>query len=342
MNVTLCVVFGSKHRAVVWAGTYETDNPPSPGQSTEIHLHAQRDMRDEYPESILTEVVHSEISDEGTALLFLYAGEELPDAHVTDLLEASQWIPMSEDQAQDIMDVVDSAPPMAYTHDVLLVVGSSEEKDETGSPVLEAWNRSIAADDPLIPMFGERLFVDVLDAFVEEDIEDMDEEDDVLDESESESSEGGLILSLEMEANENNVGSGQGGLPAVVVYAAKVDPGEAQVAFWVSSLGDITGFDLVAAGWEKMTPETFDSRDFRLSERVDLARRTRIYTDLDEDGEYMLADYELENAGGVLESQYELLPSALVEHCVAAKEMLRLDDIVSGWVEQSGSEEDSK
>lgn len=331
IDVTLCVAFGSRNRAVVWAGTYETEFAPTPGQSTEIHLHDPADERDEGPESIMAEVVYSEIEDNGTTVVFLYAGEELPNEHVSSLFEASQWVPMSEAQARDIMEIVDAAPPMAHTHDVLLVAGDLDARDEDGNPTFEAWNREIAADDPVIPMFGERLYVDVLDALpFDEDEADGDIEDEIDEGDES-------PVGMRMVADENNVGSAADGLPAVVFYAAKVDHGEAQVGFWVSSLADISGFDLVAAGWQKMTPETFDPVEFRLAERVDLARRTRIDTDVDSEGQYFLKDYELLNAAQVEESQYELLPSALANHCRAAREMLGINEIVSGWAdEQSG------
>lgn len=332
MDVTLCVAFGSRERAVVWAGSYQTEFAPTPGQSTEIHLHSQPDARDEDPESIFAEVVHAETEDDGTTIVFLYAGEQLPDDHICMLLEASQWVPMNAVQARDVMEIVDAAPPMAHTHDVLLVVGDLEAKDEDGNPTFESWNRAIIPDDPVIPMFGERLYVDVLDALPSDDEEDeSDDEDEDLSDSPT-------LVGLQMIANEDDTGSAATGLPAVVFYAAKVDPGEAQVGFWVSSLGDVSGFDLVAAGWQKMTPDIFDPIEFRLGERVDLARRTRIDSDVDDDGQLFLKDFELRDAARVEESQYELLPSALVNHCKAAKEMLGIDDIVSGWLDEQSDD----
>jgi hypothetical protein len=328
MDVTLCLVFGSLDRAIVWAGAYETDQPPMAGQSTEIHLHTQPDMQDSEPETIIAEVVHSEVSEEGETVVFLYAGEDMPDEHTISLLSALRWLPMSDNQAQDVMEIVAAAPPMARLHDVLLIVGDVNNLDSEGNPSVEAWNRTISADDPVIPMFGERMYVDVIDAVpLDEDYEEVDENLDIDNED----------IVFIPAANEENTGSAENGLPAVVFYAAKVDPGEAQVGFWVSSLGDITGFDLVAAGWEKMTQDTFDPIEFRLSERVDLSRRTRIETDFDEEGQIVLNDFEVKNAAEVTESQYELLPSALANHCRTAKEMLSIDDIVSGWVDEQGN-----
>lgn len=331
MDVTLCLVFGSRERAVVWAGSYETDQPPMAGQSTEIHLHTQPDMEDPEPETIVAEVVHSEVSEEGETVVFLYAGEDMPDDRIVSLLSGLRWLPMDHDQAQDVMEIVAAAPPMARLHDVLLIVGELDGVDEEGNPSIEAWNRTISADDPVIPMFGERMYVDVIDAIPLDEEYFLSEEDDEDEEEESLDSEGVVFMPA---ANEENVGSAADGLPAVVFYAAKVDPGEAQVGFWVSSLGDITGFDLVAAGWEKMTPDTFDPVEFRLSERVDLSRRTRIDTDFDEEGQIVLNDFDVKDAAYVTESQYALLPSALVNHCRAAKEMLSIDDIVSGWADE--------
>jgi hypothetical protein len=335
MDVTLCLVFGSRDRAVVWAGAYETDQPPMAGQSTQIHLHTRPDMEeDPEPEIIVAEVVHSEVSEEGETVVFLYAGEYIPDERIVSLLSALRWLPMADNQAQDVMEIVAAAPPMARLHDVLLIVGELDGLDNEGNPSVEAWNRTISADDPVIPMFGERMYLDVIDAIS------MDEEylleDEYEDGEESELVEGDEGVVFVPEANENNIGSAADGLPAVVFYAAKVDPGEAQVGFWVSSLGDITGFDLVAAGWEKMTADTFDPIEFRLSERVELSRRTRIDTEFDEEGQIVLNDFEVKNASEVTESQYALLPSALVNHCRAAKEMLSIDDIVSGWVDEQG------
>lgn len=349
MDVTLCLVFGSRDNAVVWAGSYETDEPPMEGQSTEIHLHTHPDLGEPEPDSIIAEVVHTEISEEGQGVVFLFAGEELPDERITSLLSALRWVPMSDSQAQDVMEIVEAAPPMARVHDVLLVAGDLDRVDSEGKPDVEAWNRTISADDPVIPMFGERMYIDVLDALPYYDEEDMLDgyEHGADEEHESDTEEPDLdadpnILDLIPEADENNVGSGATGLPAVVFYAAKVDPGEAQVGFWVSSLGDISGFDLMAAGWEKMTPDTFNPTEFRLAERVDLSRRTHIDTDFDDEGQIILNDYEVENASQVSESQYELMPSALVNHCRTAREMLELDDIVSSWVDEQDEGNASK
>lgn len=334
-DVMLYVAFGSRDRAVVWAGTYQTEEPPRPGQSTEIQLHSRPDMEDEDPESLLTEVVYAEEDEEtGVTVVYLYAGETLPDERISQLFEASKWVSMGEPEARSIMELVDATPPLAHTHDVLLIVGDPDAKDGEGKRAPEAWNRVIVADDPVIPMFGERLYVDVLDALPldDEDEEDGEGEGEDLDLEDADDEE--PVLGVHLIADENVEGTGAYGLPAVVFYAAKVDPGEAQVGFWVSGLGDVSGFDLVAAGWQKMSPDQFDADEFRLSERVDLAKRTKIYTELDDDGQYVLKDYELLDAATVTESQYDLLPQALVNHCRAASEMMQIDDIVSGWVDE--------
>jgi hypothetical protein len=333
VDITLCVAFGSTADHAVWAGTYRTDELPEVGMRTELRLTDSSIEKTDH-DSIVAEVIYSDVDSDGDPVVYLFAGPQIPDADVTDLLVQSSWVELGEEAAFGVMTILDAAPPTAAIHDVLLVIGDPSRTDEQGNPDVEAWHRVVAPHDPMIPMFAERLYLDPTDS-----MSDPDEDDDFDDDREFPEGDAAVdgefpdsrMTNLDIDLDEP--GSPDEGYPCLVFYASKSEPGEAQLGFWVTSLGELTGFDLVAAGWVRLTPEEFDAGDFRVAERVELALRTEIVTDLDEDGDPFLVDFEITDAIDVREDQYELLPHLLQEQAKASHELARVEDVIRAWSE---------
>lgn len=330
-NLLMCIAFGSTAAPAVWAGANDLEQMPQVGQVANLEF---REASTGDTLTVSAEFVYVGLDDEGDDVAYLYAGD-LPDEQLHTALEGSAWTQLSPEAAKSILAIVESAPPVAAVHDVLLVIGDPEAVDEDGEPAVQAWNRTIYPDDPLVPMFGERLIIDVFDAT--EDYSDSDDEDESFDDSddEDEDSSGEVLVRVLAPIDLTAPGTPEDGYPSVVFYAAKVEAGEAQVGFWVHSIGAATAFDLVEAGWQMLSPEQFDPVEFRVAERVNLAVRTTIVTGEDEDGTPALLDFAVLDASGVREDQYSLMPTILAEHCRAANELNGdMDALIRSWSQE--------
>jgi hypothetical protein len=306
------------------------------GQRTQFDFHASfPDGRSDVTE-LVTQVVYVEEEEDGTEVSYLFGGEEIPDSDLQARFEAAFWTRMSDDEARDVLEIVAVTPPVAAIHDVLLLVGDPTARDEDGNLVpVEAWNFYLNPDDPRLPMFGQRLQFDLLNWIPDEDDEEDEDLDDLDEDVDSEENDPVIPQDIDVWVPS----SAAEGATALVVYCSIVDVGEAQVSFWVSSLGDIDGFDLMAAGWEKLGPDTFDPVEFRAAERIDLALRTHLEIRMDPYGEVYLTDFEIQDAVNVSEDQYALLPPSMIEACRAARELLDVDDIVRDWGDSDSDKE---
>lgn len=319
MALTLCVAFGTVDEPAVWAAIIDDDWEPAVGMRAEFHVKANADDVDDLFEIVAQVMYISEVED-GSAVVYLFGGEDLPDESMTDRLEANSWTQLESDEAHSVMEVVSAAPPTAAAHDVLLVVGDPFSQPD-GSPVaFQAWNRMIAPEDPLLPMFGQRLVVDLLDSVSDDALE-----PDLRDDGDS------VPFRVVIPVDPWTPGNASDGVNTVVVYCAVVDAGVAQVVFWAPSLEAIDGFDLLAAGWEMLTEEDFDPLDFKLAERIELALKTELQIELDEDGEPYLTDFQIRDAAEVSPDLYDLLPPGLAEQCRFAAEMTEADDVLARW-----------
>lgn len=325
IEVTLCVAYGSVENPEVWVGSYSADEERLPflGMRTHVQLAPPEDDEEEYfgDSTVVAEVTFADFEDE-EPVAYLYGGEELPGEELREKFEAALWMRLSTQDARYVLELVELAPPAAAIHEVLIVVGDVDVLDEAGNPAFQAWGSTLIPGDPTIPMFGDRIRMDIFTRASDDENED-DFDDEALEDNE-----------LEIEVIDlNEPASLERGFPALVVYSAKVEVGVAQLAVWVPSLGEVSGFDMIAAGWELMAPEELD---FRLDERIKLAQRTRLDIGIDDEGDAILTDYEILDAAEVREDQYELLPPVLVEHCQTAREMSNLDSIVAKWVNEQG------
>lgn len=336
-RIMLCVAFGSKTHPAAWASSLDVEELPSIGMRTQLFLHSRAESTENLETSaeeddssyVVAEVAHVGVDDDGVPVAYLFASSDLPDDETIGYLEQGHWVRLGDDAARGILTILESSPPAAATHEVMLVLGDVAPDGDPSK--VEAWTKCFLPDDPRIPMFGDRMLLDPLDALGEyEDSEDEDSADaDGGETPDKESAEGtpyNRWLDLEQQ------GSDDEGYPALVFFAAKVDAGEAQVAFWIPKPGTLNGFDLLAAGWQQMSVEEFDPIEFRVVERVDLASRTVIRVQENSDESLgLLVDYEVDNAASVRDDQLELLPPVLAEHCLASRELGDIDAIIESW-----------
>lgn len=322
MAVTLCVAFGTPEEPAAWAAVMDDEWEPTIGMRAEFHVKASAEDEEDLFE-IVAQVVYIGSADDGSAITYLFGGEDLPDEDMTDRLELNSWTRLPDEDARNVMDVVSAAAPTAAAHDILLVVGDPFARSDGAEVAYQAWNRIIAPEDPLLPMFGQRLVVDLLDSASDDAFgTDVVEEDPK------------TPFKVLIPVDPWTPGTAASGVNTIVVYSAIVDAGVAQVVFWAPSLASIDGFDLMAAGWEMLDEEDFDPVEFRLTERVELAAKTELRIALDEDDEPCLIDFQIQDAAEVSPDCYDLLPPGLAEHCRFAAEMVSADDIVAQWREE--------
>lgn len=327
MNAKLCVAFGSLENPSAWASEIPDDWTPVIGMRTQFNMHVEQENgeRDDY--EIIGQVVYTEAEEDGSTLAFIYGGEKEPEVVIQLLLEANGWVRLEDSEAHEIIQIVQIAPPSATMHDVLVLVGDMETKDEDGNLVFDVWTRLFEPEDPLLPMFGQRLFIDMVNSVADEEAE------RILD------AKGNVDV-----ADLNATPTLETGVPGLVIYCAIVSPGIAQMAFWVKSLGDIDGYTMLANGWEKLEEDDIDNNgDFRLMERLDLALRTRLDLKADEEGYPYLDDFSIDNAEEIPESSYDILPPMIVEYCKFAKELKtveNVDGLIAGWEEKEKPEDE--
>jgi hypothetical protein len=323
MNLTLCICFGTSENPLGVSLTIRRhdDDILRLGSITKFNL-----TDDEGPEPVLAEVMYNGLDDDGDPISFLYAGPELPDAETLAMFDDAEWNRMSDEEAQDILDnIIAHAAPNASLHEAILFAGDPSGGDPAHP--MQAWRRVFSPDDPLIPMFGQRIVMDPLDAVGDDDEEDLDDEEELTPDEEAQ-------LDYELEVDPTRVGTlyhDENLLPVAIIYAAKVAPGEAQVAMWTKSLQPVSGFDLVAAGWEMLDLTSEELIEFNVTERIRLALSTHIDVAYDEEDVPYLVDFDIDNAENITDKQIEFLPAILREQVFAARELDHIDDFIDSW-----------
>lgn len=338
----VCLLFGTLEQNVGWTTAQELSTAPTVGMLTNIKVEFRGEDGTETDSLDIPAVIAwVEEADDGD-LVYLYGGPTLPDADDLAILDAGDWERLEPDTATKAIEVIDGAPPAAGFHNVLLFIGDPNDVDEDGKAHFDVWNRPLIPDDPFLPIFGERLPIDLFDCTEYED-EGPDESDEDADGEFDEDLDEDIDddeLSIELEDLEPPVfpdpwdgGNPSDGYPALVIYTAITGLGEAGVAFWIPRLDGADGFDLTAAGWEKLDADAFDVEEFRASERINLATRTNLVTSQDEDGFWYLSEAVIDDAASVSPDQYELLPPAIADQCRFASELGSLENIVESWRE---------
>lgn len=357
MTSTLCVAFGSIEVPAVWATRMANEWVPEPGRRVQFQFRqdedadragskrfrANLDTGNEHDEdhdmtdAIVGHVTYADVQEDGEGIAFVYAGVPHPPVELQEILQANSWLRLSDEDARGVLDVIEHANPVAAVQDLMLVIGDPQ-MDADGVAPMETWSRIVQPYDPTLPLFGQRLILNAIagDEVYDEDDESNEYEDDAAADAAAEAAQAAAAARVDQRQDEVDLwapGSRSEGLPALVIYCTATEPGAAQVAFWVASLSDLDGFDLLAAGWEKFDPEVLNENgDFQLATRVRLALRTKLDIREDADGDSYVNDFEIVDAGSVPESSYPLLPAGLADHCRFAAELGDSDDIIGRWM----------
>lgn len=276
MVAWMCLAFGTLEQPVVWAAEVE-DCELEVGARTDLGLMTVGPDGDPEVTRIVSQVIMAETREDGVEVGYLFAGEEAPDEITEQRLSDGDWTRLEDEDALRVMELVMSAPPTASMHDLLLVIGEEDP---------QVWALTLEPEDPLLPMFGQRITLDALGAEVDETT-----------------------------------------MPALVIYSALVEAGVGEAVFWVDELtATVDGFDLLAAGWELLDEDEFDASEFRLGDRIRVARAVELTLEVDEDGDTYLTDFAVHDAESIPADCYELLPEALAEYCQFAAEVASNSD----------------
>lgn len=321
MNSKLCVAFGDLEHPSAWVSEVPEEMVPLLGMRTQLRMHVENAEGEDDDYEIVGQVVYMEDDEEdGSTLAFIYGGEEEPEEIIQLILETNGWVRLDDEEAFGIMEIVQVAPPTAALHDVLLIAGDLNKLDENGEPVFEVWNRIFEPEDPILPMFGQRVRIDILNSIKDETVE-----EDVL----GEPGEPYEVVDLDAP------GTLEDGVPGLVIHSARSEPGIAQMAFWVKSLDSFDRLSMIASDWEKIDiSDIDDDGSFKLLTRIDLALRTHLELRYDEEGFPYLYDFFIDKAEEVPEEDYEILPNMLIDHCKFAKEMAGVENVenmIAGW-----------
>jgi hypothetical protein len=361
MNTYLCVVFGYGDDAEVWAANITTDRYLSLGEAAKISLSSDNgDKLD-----VDGEIVHVGLTDEGNNYAIAVSESAVEDDEFREALSNSEWTLLGEEESEDVFDIVDTAPPVAALHDLLLVVGDYTATDEFGYPNgITVWHRVIEPNDVSVPLFGEKFYSHVIlsNAEIEPEIEELELEEGLsleevfnqMDTLENAPYDGGIdpdslsdgsdedlpspTIYIEAEVDLDIEGNPEDGYPVIAFYTAKVDYGVASIGVWAKNIEPYTEFDMIADGWELLGPELFNPLEFRLKERIDIAMQTLLTLSVDEDENRFVHEYALTKPEDITEAQFDLIPPALQDFVVGVKEISHeidnIDNLMSEWISE--------
>jgi hypothetical protein len=391
LNVYLCVSFGYEPDAEVWATSVEVPRELYLGDATNIKLVSEET---ENVYIIECEVAHIGETDEGNEYAYAFNNEPIENLEVKELLETSGWTLLEREDADNVIDTIDAAPPVAATHDLILAVGDYTQLDESGYPsTVQMWHRIVEPSDVSVPLFGEKFFShiimsnnelsdgeeidisDMSDEEVEELIEEIrangvtlvnksreeEDEDDpyfnpdeiIIDKVSGEPLEHfiefidnnhdePMRFYIEEQLTLEEEGSPEAGYPVLVFYTAKTGYGVASIGAWLKDLSEYTELDMIADGWELLGKDSLNLEEFRLKERIDIAKQTHLIMMFDDYDNRYVHEYSLSSPETVTKEQFILIPPALQEFIEGINEMNSeidsIDSIVSGWMEEESSD----
>jgi len=320
MRTVISLVFGPLHAPTGWAGEEDLPVLPMVGQTLVIDF-------DNVPvPSVRGQIFRTwEDPDLDTASVLIYAGHQPPADGTADALTGSGWQQLSNDTVTHLARVVEETPVIAAVHEVVLAVGGSTPATTS------VYRRTLNPDDPVLPLLGQRLLVDVLEN------NELDEDDPEFDDDE---------YLAKINDHLRGVGSprvSEFGLPVLTVHTSELQKGSARILMWTPHLGDVPEGALLDTGWVKTSPEDrcLDP-DFRLARRVNLAMRTELTLQENDYSSVSLGDWYINDPSDVTEEDKELLPVLLWEQTVAAQEIGSLDEIVAGWSEPPAPPESTR
>jgi hypothetical protein len=360
-NVYLCVSFGYEDNAEVWATSVKVPRELCLGDATNINLVSSYGDYKEY--IIECEVAHIGETDEGNDYAYAFNNEAIDDPEIKDSLASAGWSLLEREDADNVIDAIESSPPAAGIHDLLIAVGDYTKVDENGYPnEVQIWHRLIEPSDVSVPLFGEKFFSHIimsnneLSENEEIDISDMNEEEvkafwedidagkrlyvaageeeaeeespyfnpdeiiiDRVDSDASAESDFEFSIStdepmrfyIEEQLNLSEPGSPEEGYPILVFYTAKIGYGIAAIGVWLQSLAEYSELDMIADGWELLGKDSINLTDFRLVERIEIARQTHLVMMFDDYDNRYVHEYSLASPENVTEEQFDLIPPAL-------------------------------
>lgn len=392
MNVYLCVSFGYEPEAEVWATDVEVPRELYLGDATNIRLVSEEDGTIHIIEC---EVAHIGETEEGNEYAYAFNNDPIENPDIKELLAASGWTLLEREDADNVIETIDAAPPVAATHDLLLAIGDYSQVDENGYPnAVQMWHRLVEPSDVSVPLFGEKFFshiimsnnelredeaIDISD-MSDEEVEALLEEiriagkaaldktqgeeekeedspyfnpDEIIIDKAYEETPEGFIESqesmvepmrfyIEEQLTMEETGSPEEGYPVLVFYTSKIGYGVAAIGAWLKDLGEYTELDMIADGWELLGKESINLTDFRLKERIDIAKQTHLVMMFDDYDNRYVHEYSLLSPEQVTQEQFILLPPALQDFIEGINEMTfeldSIDSIVSAWMEEGSSE----
>ncbi len=331
MRALVSILFGVRNNKVGWVSESEINLLPNVGMVIPIRFGEE----DDHPlEGQVYRAWEDEDGDPGG--MVIYAGETIPDELFQESMETSGWERLTDEALKVLSDIIDETPVLAAIHEVVLIVGDPAREDR-----LLAFQRSLTPYDPALPLFSQRLRLDLAQDVDKDEYDDAEEEGEELTEEEWRVFQENETRGINGELADNSLIDGLiRGIPAITIYSALVRSGLGRVAFWTSSLGNLTAEHLVENDWEELRiPQQLDPRDFRLSERVNLAKQSIVSFEITDFGTARIRDWTMESPLLVGEDQYSLLPQMLVEHVKAASEFTHMDDYLAEWSRDSGWED---
>lgn len=217
--------------------------------------------------------------------VYAHGGAVVPPREVRELLTTRGCVRLSSEESEHIVATILNVPTLASIHEVLLIVGSED--------IYEAWRWVGAMEDRVIPIFGQRVHLPLLEMS-------KTPWSDVL-----ASTPPGIHRSVHMPKG-------------VVFYAAKSESGDAQIAVSIKSVDlpqEMNGFDLLAGGWEKLSREHFSAEQFDTWARINLAERTILFSVETENGKRGI-DFEVVTPETISSYELDLLPLAIRNYCL--------------------------
>lgn len=345
METLVTVLFGPPGAAVGWVSEEELPQLPPVGIPVRIRVHSH-DGDEETIEGQVFRSWDEDGSDPGGILI--YGGIHIPDVSVRNVLEEAGWEALSEDAAALLAGTIHESPVIAAKHEVNFFVG------EGGGVSL--YRQIIQPTSPILPLFGQRMRMNFVEADMDSGLEFFDEtawdlndvspltEGEEDDDDEITDDDWRRMQEEDREIVDSDILSGcpgdvaAEGLPLIVMYSSLVEPGLARLGFWTSSLGNLTELDLLAVGWEKVeVPSRFDPEEFNLQRRIELALATHVVFESNNYDSIRVRDWWLDVPGLVDETDQEYLPPYLYQWAMGAQQVDSIDDLVKQWSQSAES-----
>lgn len=313
MDVMVALLFGTSANAVGWLLEREVDDLPPIGMAAFIRYSG--DDEDIIQGQIYRAWEPEPENDEPLGGILIYGGPNIPSSDLSNSLIESNWEPLAPETLHILAEAIEETPPIAAEHEVVLITG-----DVAAPETLKAFHRVISPSDPALPIFSQRMWIVIPHDCYEDDLpEDESSSGDLLDDEDIDRALRGIETDWE----------NSGELPGLVLMSNMKDPGVAQIFFWSPPISEKLKKQLLDHEWQEF--DEFDFEEFRLEERYSLAMRTRLTVQASEFGTVTVSGWNIDNPEEIPESQYDLLPLLLVEHCKAEIEFSNIGELIKEW-----------